>query len=335
MRLVAFRKRLILEISEGRNEMSVFIQIIIAICPVAPLLYLAMEVYGFSNALDKRRCIREKNITFKRIKDFFPKNIRRELENDSGMVKECIDEVLKAYQKLLLASCIYVLFWILYLIGIVVRIIWLFNNHYKSLEPQEYGGAVGSIIMSILVLYWFLLTPIFEFFHWNKLSELGYYTWKSLQNMPNKIVELFKRIVKYTCELILSFFPMYGYIILIKKLLAFAQIELTFGLALLILMLYQYMLLKLVSNILEGIIKFIIKKIHKLQCFEKYVKGEIMYLILKNCTYLSMVFVYAVSVGMDNSGTSLAEAIGVLFLFDTFFAQENVIQEKIRKRNLE
>lgn len=315
--------------------MSEFIQIIIAICPVAPLFYLAMEVYGFSNALDKRRCIREKNITFKRIKDFLPKNIRRELGSDSGMVKECIDEVLKAYQKLLLASCIYVLFWILYLIGIVVRISWLFNNHYKSLEPQEYGGVVGSIIMSILVLYWFLLTPIFEFFHWNKLSELGHNTWNFLQNLVNRIAEWFKRCIKYTCELILSFFPMYGYIILIKKLLAFAQVNLTFGLALLILMLYQYMLLKLVSNILEGIIKFIIKRIHKLQCFEKYVKGEIMYLILKNCTYLSMVFVYAVSVSMDNSGTSLAEAIGVLFLIDTFFAQENVIQEKIRKRNLE
>ena len=78
-----------------------------------------------------------------------------------------------------------------------------------------------------------------------------------------------------------------------------------------------------------------LKKIHKLQCFEKYVKGEIMYLILKNCTYLSMVFVYAVSVGMDKSGTPLVGAIGVLFLVDTFFAQENAIQEKIKKSNLE
>ena len=128
---------------------------------------------------------------------------------------------------------------------------------------------------------------------------------------------------------------MYGYIILVKKILVFAQIDLTFWLALLILMLYQYMLLKLVSNIVKWIIIFITKKIHKLQCFEKYVKGEIMYLILKNCTYLSMVFVYAVSVGMDKSGTPLAGAIGVLFLVDTFFAQENAIQEKIKKSNLE
>lgn len=79
------------------------------------------------------------------------------------------------------------------------------------------------------------------------------------------------------------------------------------------------MLLKLVSNIVKWIMIFITKKIHKLQCFEKYVKGEIMYLILKNCTYLSMVFVYAVSVGMDKSGTPLVGAIGVLFLVDTFF----------------
>ena len=71
------------------------------------------------------------------------------------------------------------------------------------------------------------------------------------------------------------------------------------------------------------------KKIHKLQCF------EIIYLIFKNCTYLSMVFVYAVAVGRDKSGMPLAAAIGVLFLVDTFFAQEKAIQEKIKKSNLE
>ena len=315
--------------------MFVFIQIIIAICPIVPLFYFATRVNGFCNVLNKRRCIREKNISFKGIKDFFPKNIRRELESDSSIVKRFIDEVLKAYQKLLLAFYIYVLFWILYLTGIVVRIVWLFNNHYALLEPQEYGCVIASILMSILILYWFLLTPIFDFFHWKKLSELGYITWKFLQDMSNIIVEWFKQIIKYICELIVSFFPMYGYIILVKKILVFAQIDLTFWLALLILMLYQYMLLKLVSNIVKWIIIFITKKIHKLQCFEKYVKGEIMYLILKNCTYLSMVFVYAVSVGMDKSGTPLAGAIGVLFLVDTFFAQENVIQEKIKKNNLE
>lgn len=48
-----------------------------------------------------------------------------------------------------------------------------------------------------------------------------------------------------------------------------------------------------------------------------------------------MVFVYAVAVGRDKSGMPLAAAIGVLFLVDTFFAQEKAIQEKIKKSNLE
>ena len=129
--------------------MFAFIQIIIAICPIVPLFYFATKVYGFCNVLNKRRCIREKNISFKGIKDFFPKNIRQELESDSRIVKRFIDEVLKAYQKLLLAFCVYVLFWILYLTGIVVRIVWLFNNHYELLEPQEHGCVIGSILMSI------------------------------------------------------------------------------------------------------------------------------------------------------------------------------------------
>lgn len=48
-----------------------------------------------------------------------------------------------------------------------------------------------------------------------------------------------------------------------------------------------------------------------------------------------MVFVYAAAVGRDKSGMPLAAAIGVLFLVDTFFAQEKAIQEKIKKSNLE
>lgn len=315
--------------------MFAFIQIFIAICPIVPLFYFATKVYRFCNVLNKRRCIREKHISFKGIKDFFPKRIRQELESDSSIVKRFIDEVLEAYQKLLLAFCVYILFWILYFTGIVVRIVWLFNNHYALLDPQEHGCLIGSVLMSILILYWFLLTPIFDFFHWKKLSNLRYITWKFLLDMLEIIVEWFKQIIKYICEIMVSFFPMYVYIILVNKILLCAQIKLTFWIDLLILMLYQYMLLKLFSNIIKWIIMFITKKIHKLQCFEKYVKGEIIYLIFKNCTYLSMVFVYAVAVGRDKSGMPLAAAIGVLFLVDTFFAQEKAIQEKIKKSNLE
>ncbi|MDY4838515.1 MAG: hypothetical protein SO160_03090 [Lachnospiraceae bacterium] len=315
--------------------MFAFIQIFIAICPIVPLFYFATKVYRFCNVLNKRRCIREKHISFKGIKDFFPKRIRQELESDSSIVKRFIDEVLEAYQKLLFAFCVYILFWILYFTGIVVRIVWLFNNHYALLDPQEHGCVIGSVLMSILILYWFLLTPIFDFFHWKKLSNLGYITWKFLLDMLEIIVEWFKQIIKYICEIMVSFFPMYVYIILVNKILLSAQIKLTFWIDLLILMLYQYMLLKLFSNIIKWIIMFITKKIHKLQCFEKYVKGEIIYLIFKNCTYLSMVFVYAVAVGRDKSGMPLAAAIGVLFLVDTFFAQEKAIQEKIKKSNLE
>lgn len=315
--------------------MFVLTQIFIAVCPIVPLFYFATKIYKFDNVLNKRRCIREKQISFKRVRDFFPKKIRQELEKDSSIVKRFIDEVLEAYQKLLLAFFIYVIFWILYLAGIVVRIVWLFNNHYKLLEPQEHGCVMGSILMSILILYWLLLTPIFEFFHWKKLSNLGYITWKFLQDMLEKIVDWFKQIFKYVCEFMVSFFPMYGYIFLVKKILVIVQVEITFWIALLILMVYQYMVVKLFSCILQRIIMIMTNKFHKLQGIAKYAKDEIMYLLLKNCTYLSMVLVYAVAVDLEQSGTPLAAAMGVLFLIDTFLAQEKTIQQKVKKNNLE
>lgn len=315
--------------------MLAFIQFLIAICPIVPLFYLVIKICRFCNILNKRRCIREKNISFKGIKDFLPKKIRQELESDSSIVKRFIDEILKVYRKLLLALVVYLLFWIFYLAGIVIRIVRLFNNYYEILEPHERGCVVGSILISILILYWFLLIPVFEFLHWKKLSSFGYNIWNFIQDLLKKIEKWFKQILKYFCEIVISFFPMFGYITLARKILVIVQIELTFWMALLMLILYQYMIVKIFAHIIKGIIMFIIKKNNRLQGVEKYARGEMMYLILKNCTYLSMVLVYAVAVGMDNSEKPLAAAIGILFLIDTFFVQEKAIQQKMDKSNLE
>lgn len=70
-------------------------------------------------------------------------------------------------------------------------------------------------------------------------------------------------------------------------------------------------------------------KIPKMKCLKKYSDSKLIYLMLKNSTYLSMVVIYAMALNMNKSEIPLIEAMSVLFLIDTFFAQKNVIQEKM------
>ena len=163
-------------------------------------------VYQFDITLNKRRNIREKQISFNKIQDFFPKTLKQKLENDHTIIKRFTNEVIQSYQKLFFSLCIYIIFWIIYFVILIGRIILVFSNYYKLLEPRKFGCVIGSIIMSILVLYWFLLTPIFEILHLHKFTNLGYHVWDFLQYAIKKNKTLFILIIKYLCEIVFSFF---------------------------------------------------------------------------------------------------------------------------------
>ena len=166
--------------------MFIIFQILIALFPIIPLVYIAIRAYQFDITLNKRKNIREKQISFNKIQDFFPKALKQKLENDHTIIKRFANEVIQSYRKLFFSLCIYILFWIIYFAILITRIILVFSNYYKFLEPRKYGCVIGSILMSILILYWFLLTPIFEFFHWYKFANLGYHVWTFLQYATKK-----------------------------------------------------------------------------------------------------------------------------------------------------
>lgn len=310
--------------------MFLLFQLIICICPIVPLIFLARKIYRFNQVLNRKSCIREKQIQFKSLKDFFPKKIEHELRTDQKIVKVDAEVVISAYKKLFTTILIYIAFWVIYISFMLVRIIRAFNSYYEMLEPEKYGCVIGSILMSILVTYWLLLTPIFDFFHLKKLSTVGIVSWKCLQVVLKKFEEFLMSIFKYCLELFISFYLLYAYILLFMNTLKSLQIyEITFWMALVILMCYQYVVLRLVSGLLKKIILQLNKKFKRFLCFKKFTKGEIMYHIFKNCTYLSMVFVYAVAVETDKLETPMVSALGVLFLIDTFWVQEKDIQKTI------
>lgn len=66
-----------------------------------------------------------------------------------------------------------------------------------------------------------------------------------------------------------------------------------------------------------------------MQCFSKYTKDEFLYLFLKNCTYLSMVIIYAHAVVTDKTESPVVSAIAVLFLFDGFFVTAKDLKKRL------
>lgn len=310
--------------------MFFIVQLLIALCPIIPLACIAIRAHQFYVTLNKRRTIREKQIYFNKLTDFFPKKLKQKLEREHDIVKRFVKEIMQAYRKLLFSLCIYIVFWFIYIFILVIRIISVFNNYYEFLEPRKYGCVIGSILMSILILYWLLLTPIFELFHRNKSVNRSRQTWCILKKATEKIQELFMQIAKYLCEIGCSLFSLCAYICALKKLFIFIEVKMTFWIALLFLLLYQYMVLRIFSGILQKIIKLIMKKSNNLHFLKKYTENQILYSLFKNCTYLSMVLMYAVATDSDKAATPIAAAIGILFLIDTFFSEEKAIQEKIK-----
>ena len=307
--------------------MVFIIQLIINTCPILPMVYLAYRVYKFNTIIKKRSSTRNKQLSLNRLKDFFPKNLERQLKNDHKIVNSHVTELINRYKQLLISLLCYVLFWLVYVTFIVIRIFWIFRGYYSSLNSSEFGCVIGSVLMSILTVYWLLLIPLFKILHFNKMANFGYKIWRLLQE---NILLYFQIAVKYTIELGISLFLLTYYIKIFKCLYKSINLEFEFWLALVTLILYQYMVLKIFSAIISKCFRFFVQKYKKIGVFVKrYTSNDMLYASMKNCTYLSMLLIYAMAVKVDKLSAPIVAAIGVLFLLDTFLEKEKDIIEKV------
>lgn len=310
--------------------MIVLKEILLTLWPFLVIVICLWLNVKYGNALNNGRKILENQTSFRKVKYFSPKNIKQKLECDSSLEDINIEKLLGVYRKTLLIICIYGFCGVIYLVSIIVRVFRVFNNHYAMVEPRYLGVIIGSIIMSTLFFYWFFLTPIFEFFQLNKLVNLGYDLWDFFQNMQKVFEKISKNFIKYFLNFFIALYSLYIYLMVVNEL---SQTRITFWIALMVLAGYQYGWIRFLSFIIQQILKFIIKITNKFDCLQKYTESKIIYLIFKNYTYLSMVFIFAMAADADKSDLPMVAAMGVLFLIDTFISQEKAIQEKIEKTN--
>lgn len=103
-------------------------------------------VYKFDIIIKKKSSTRNKQLSFNRLRDCFPLNLKYQLKNDPKIVNRYVDEVIKSYKQLLISLLCYILFWLVYVALICLRIIWIFNGHYNYLNSSDFGVVIVSVL---------------------------------------------------------------------------------------------------------------------------------------------------------------------------------------------
>ena len=312
--------------------MTFILPIIFVLLPFMPMIYLVYCVQKLDNFINTKKVIRDMEISFVKLKDILPKQVEAKLKKNAKIVDSLRRKVIKKYKRCFCAFLIYYFFGVVYITGIIVAIFLMYNGFFAKTNSVEFGMIIGCVPMCILVAYWFFLMPIFKYFKLKIMEDIGYILWSFLRKLTNKIVDYLKSAITYLVGLVISCFTLYYYTYLVKLMFDNFKIGMNLWLVLIAFMLYQYMILHILACVVFVVMKWLTKKMSIINKYiEKYCDIEVLYGLIKNGTYLSMVIVYAIALEADKANTPIAAAIGILFLFDSFVMQDNSIRNSIKK----
>ncbi|MBQ7919039.1 MAG: hypothetical protein IJ324_03735 [Lachnospiraceae bacterium] len=299
-------------------------QIGIMLLPIVFVVFLVNSYKILENAFKERRTIRETRIYFKSVFDFFPSNVEKVLTSNKKNCKDDIATFMKNYYKVFRRIIVYYGFWITYIVMIVMRIHHLCSGFYIKMGLSDNGSVIAFIIASILEVYWFLLSPIFEFYGKSQLVALGYWVYKSIE----KISLIGSKFIARFFGVVISYIILYWFIGVFEKRI-YVHIS-QYGVCSYIafLMIYQYGFLNVIASIVSKIPFLKRKDISLFVGLDR----KVIYSSLKNCTYLAMIFINSL---LENSDDIIVISIGFLFLFDDYLVKDKEIVKCIENNKKE
>ncbi len=303
-----------------REEVSMYLYPIV-------VLFLYAFILNKILSSDKYEQTRKVDFVICGIKDLFPHKIKKKLKDNKDIDEKLAKEVYKTYKSILLVVASYYILWIIYVILIVKNILNLATT-YQSLSIDEISKIFAFRFVDFMILYWFCLTPIFEKIpKLKKLAQAGYETFNFFQNICDTFSQIINKLVERVVPFLFSLILFVCYLEVVKRFFFYTNGEIGFWTILITLLVYQHVILKIMCNIMiecKIIKQYLIKK----QVLDIHHKS-ILYLIIKNETYLGMVAIYAFAVDANQSSLAIPAALGVVFLIDTYFAQNENIQKMI------
>lgn len=275
-----------------------------------------------------------------KLADFLPRRIEQKLQEKSRLKQVTIDKLLKSYKRLCIAFSGYVLANLIHIACIIKGIMQVID--YLSMNPSETMDLIISLIcLNIILSYLLFIVPVIKIF-----CGRGF-----IEEIKSNISDFADQVIFNIFMCVLSFIFLCVWISHMETFVEKCKIELTLWSELGILIIYQYLLLIPISYIVHLIILALDKalcwvrkatrkmnSIQKILAFlvrriafcKQYTEHNQIYPVLKNCTYFVFVLVYTFAIGIGDNGETVAGALGVLFLIDTFFSQEKAITKEVR-----
>ncbi len=299
--------------------MLVVQEIFMTFFPILPMLWLVYAAQSFSNIIETGKFKRAK-IVIDRISDLWPKNLRWKVTG-SGIKSSSVEDFMNAYQKVVIASCTYLIACLVHFALLVVRSICAVQNYYRFTGNDSSGLVFRFVCISLVVSYIFFIEPVGKLVLGRGKFEAVYET------IIDGITTWAKLIIASSVEFALSFIMLYLYVIHAEGFLDKYQIGTPFWTKLAMLMVYQYVILAVISILLSSMLRKISSWLNKKSFadtwLQLYITDDKLYQILKNSTYISLVLVYAVA---EESNSPVAAIIGVLFLIDTYIDNNKKIR---------
>ena len=219
--------------------------------------------------------------------------------------------------------------------AVTTALIWfislLLSLYYYRLIPLDF--ILVLLLFGFGITWVMQIAPVLRFLRlWGtfpeKINELAY-------NIIGSNGMLSKTMPKIAVRIALLVVNAFVFAVYLPKALDFMDLHISvppFLELIIVLCLYQYIICRIVALITCCVLKKMRKKQNApIQSFEYY------YATIKNNTYflflLLFIIVKSIQVdGWDTYGRNMAEAIGILFLLDTYFQQNRDI-ERIEKEN--
>ena len=312
--------------------MNFYLFLFIAILPVIDIGWIVLNAGRLKGCISEMPWLNEIDITSNG-KIIFPKKLESMiLKNADNKAKE-IHGLVRYYKKLVYGFILYWAFIIILVVVVALKIIkiaGLFHKNSDVLNMIEITEDTASIVAGILILLGFYLQPLLE----NRKSKVfkfvgwtGGKLWSLVRWTIDKLEPLFIDLCEVIYSFLISWIMLNVYLKILDKMFVSGKNDVDFVICFMELFIYQYVILGLVAYIIH---KFLCEIKKKVAILTKCCNIKLIYKYVKNCTYLTLIYINASEIEKGRSSAAIVGAIGILFLLDDYMNKRNNIKNEYR-----
>lgn len=236
-----------------------------------------------------------------------PTKLIEPIKKNVKIIQRDKDQIEEKYKKVWKIFCFYES-----LVAVhVVILVWMICLVIKNITVIDDMMAVriAAAILESVFIYNIYLTPLFDALKLYKLAAIGPIMWNALQHFCEKATNVILVIMELLASILILLIFLKGF--------RYFGIDKSFWMILMFFIIYQYILLRLLAKIL----KKIIFRVEFLSNYRDENCEYKMYMHLKSTTFIGVVIVNAMAIGINQGDEIIWKVMGIVFLLDTYIEQ--------------